>query len=209
MPTSTNTPVPTETNTPVPTSTNTPVPTATETPTPTPTFGEITPPPVEAPDVSINKTHTGQFLPGGTGIFTLSVLNAGAAATSFPIFVTDELPFPLTLNGMPSGLGWDCSASTSTMVNCVNNTVLGVGQSLPNITVPVNIGQTDLRRIENTARVTTQNDSNPDNDSSTDIVFLQPSTRTAPSVSALGGLLSVLTLLGLGFFRLRRGLGRP
>jgi hypothetical protein len=159
--------------------------------------------------VAINKTHTGQFLPGGTGIFTLGVLNAGAAATSFPVYVTDELPFPLTMNGVPSGLGWDCSASTSTMVDCVTNAVLGIGQTLPNIMVPVNIGQSDLRRIDNMARVTTQNDTNPDNDTSTDIVFLRPETRTAPSVSLLGALLCVLALMSLGFLGLRRGVVRP
>jgi hypothetical protein len=123
-----------------------------------------------------------------------------------PITVTDTLPFPLTLNGLPTGDGWDCSGSTpgGVTVHCVTNAILLAGELAPPITVNVDIGQTILRRIENMARVSTPNDTNPDNDTSTDIIRLQPRTRTAPSVSPLGIVIAVLVLLSLGFTRLRR-----
>jgi len=210
VPTSTNTPIPTSTDTPVPTSTETPVPTSTNTPAPTatPTFGEITPPPVQAPDLTILKTHTGAFVPGGKGTFTFKVTNVGNVPTSFPITVTDTLPVPLTLDGVPTGTGWNCGGSAGVNVVCTTNAVLGPNNSLPNITVKVNIGQTTLRRIENMAMVTTQNDTNPDNDTSTDIVLLQPNPRAAPSLSPAGIAFALLMLLSFGYFGLRRGLPR-
>jgi len=186
------------------------VATSTRTPqaTATPTFEDIPPTPVQAPDLTILKKHTGVFIPGGSGTFTFQVSNAGNVPTSFPITVTDTLPFPLTLASTPTGMGWDCTGSAGVNVTCTTNAILAANNSLPLITVTVNIGQTDLRRIENKAKVTTQNDTNPDNDTSTDIILLQPNTKAAPALGLLGGVFSVLSLLGLGYLGLRRGI-RP
>ncbi len=204
--TATTTATPTETPTNTATSTETPTqtPTNTGTPTPTPTFQEITPPPQQAPDLAMNKETEGAFVVGQTGVFLLTVTNVGDAATSGPITVSDNLPFPLTLAGLPSGTGWDCSGSGGTTVLCTNPGPLGPTQSLPPITVTVDIGPTELRFISNTAVVATEGDLNPDNDTSTVVVVVQSTTRTAPVNTPLGGAAAALILLALGFLGLRR-----
>ena len=204
--TPTNTAPPTETPTSTVTSTETPTqtPTNTSTSTPTPTFQEITPPPQQAPDLAMNKETEGAFVVGQTGVFLLTVTNVGDAATSGPITVSDNLPFPLTLAGLPAGTGWDCSGSGGTTVLCTTPGPLGPGQSLPPITVTVDIGATELRFISNTAVVETKGDLNPDNDTSTVVVVVQSTTRTAPANTPLGGAAAAVILLTLGFFGLRR-----
>jgi uncharacterized repeat protein (TIGR01451 family) len=202
--TPTDTPVPptaTHTSPPV---TSTPT-AAAQNPSPTPTLEEIPPTPLQAPDLSIAKSHAGNFQPGGNGTFILRVTNVGAAATSLPITVTDQLPVPLTLNGTPIGNGWSCGASMGTMVSCTTNAILQPGNSLPDIMVPVHVGQTELRQVDNMARVTTQNDTNPDNDTDTDRILLVRVTRAAPTLSPLGGAFAIVVLLALGLFGLRRG----
>jgi uncharacterized repeat protein (TIGR01451 family) len=153
----------------------------------------------------MNKTTQGAFVVGQTGTFLLTVTNVGEAATSSTIAVTDDLPFPLTLEGLPSGTGWDCGGSGGTMVLCTTPGPLGPGQSLPPITVTVNIGPTELRFISNTAVVETEGDLNPDNDTSTVVVVVQSTIRTAPATGPLGAGAAAMILLTLGFLGLRRG----
>jgi Domain of unknown function DUF11 len=59
------------------------------------------------------------------------------------VTVTDTLPAG-TLNGVPTGTGWDCSASSGTTVNCTYpasaTAPIAAGTTLPSITVPVVFG---------------------------------------------------------------------
>src|SRR6185295_17959518 len=65
-----------------------------------------------AVDLSITKTHAGTFVSGGTGQYTITVSNSGAAGIEREdntITVTDTLPAGLTFNAA-SGTGWTCGA---------------------------------------------------------------------------------------------------
>jgi len=162
-----------------------------------------------APDLAIKKTHTGNFVIGNDASFKLTVTNVGGitAGPNILVTVTDTLPFPLTLTAKPSGMGWDCSGSDGaggTEVHCEIIATVPPNNSLPDITVPVHVGQTELRKIENLARVTAPGDTNPDNDTSVDIVLINRIMREAPSLSPVGVLAALLMLLGVGFFGLRR-----
>jgi uncharacterized repeat protein (TIGR01451 family) len=90
---------------------------------------------VQAPTLSITKTHTGSFTQGQTGtVYTVTVSNqAGAAATSGQVSVTDNMPSGLTLVSM-AGSGWSCGGNT-----CTRSDSLAGGASYPSIAVTVNV----------------------------------------------------------------------
>lgn len=94
-------------------------------------------------DLSIAKSHTGNFTVGSNGAFTLHVANgngAGIIAVDYPITVTDVLPAGLSfVSGI--GTGWSCSATGQT-VTCINpnSSNLAPGNALPDITLTVGVG---------------------------------------------------------------------
>src|SRR4030095_16682661 len=60
------------------------------------------------PDLTITKTHTGNFTQGQTGAtFTVTVSNQGAAPTSGTVSVNDAMTLPF-LPTAASGSGWTC-----------------------------------------------------------------------------------------------------
>jgi hypothetical protein len=82
--------------------------------------------------------------PGGSFHYTLtpSVTNAGGSEdlpTSMQ--VTDALPAGVSVTAVPSGDGWDCSASTTANVSCTYTTAgsIPAGTTLPPITVPAQV----------------------------------------------------------------------
>ncbi len=92
-------------------------------------------------DLSITKSHTGNFSVGSNGVFTLRVANGnspGVIAVDYPITVTDVLPAGLSfVSGV--GTGWSCAAAGQT-VTCTNPNNLSPGSSLPDITLTVAVG---------------------------------------------------------------------
>lgn len=123
-----------------------------------------------APDLTIAKTHTGNFTVGANGSFTLTVSNVGAAATVAAITVTDTLPTELTFVSA-NGTGWTCS-NVGQAVTCTHPGPLGVGASLPAITLTVNPNTDTGSPFSNTAAVSTPGDGNATNNSSTDSVIV-------------------------------------
>jgi len=70
------------------------------------------------PDLTISKSHGGNFTAGVNGIYTITVTNSGQSATTGAITVTDTLPTGLSyVSG--SGTGWSCSA-VGQAVTCTN-----------------------------------------------------------------------------------------
>ena len=103
------------------------------------------------PDLTITKTHTGNFVQGQTGAtYTITVTNAGGAATSGTVTVTDTLPAGLTATTM-SGTNWTCTLATLT---CTRGDALAAGTSYPAITVTVNVASNAPASVTNTATAT-------------------------------------------------------
>jgi uncharacterized repeat protein (TIGR01451 family) len=74
---------------------------------------------VTAPDLTIAKTHSGNFSRGQTGAtYTITVTNGGNGTTSGQVTVTDTLPTGLTATGL-SGSGWTCAP----LLYCPNQSV--------------------------------------------------------------------------------------
>ncbi len=81
---------------------------------------------VQAPGLTITKTHTGNFTQGQPGaVYTVVVANTGTAPSSGVVTVTDTLLAGLAVTGI-SGTGWTCSPP---LVSCTRGDALMPGVS--------------------------------------------------------------------------------
>ncbi|HKP36537.1 MAG TPA: hypothetical protein VJT71_06735 [Pyrinomonadaceae bacterium] len=119
----------------------------------------------QLPDMTIAKSHTGNFTQGQTGAtYTLTATNSGFAATSGTVTVTDTLPSGLTATAI-SGTGWTCVLATLT---CTRSNALAAGASYPAITVTVNVANNAASSVTNSAAVSGGGQTNTSNDTATD-----------------------------------------
>ncbi|HVF56315.1 MAG TPA: hypothetical protein VM934_09200 [Pyrinomonadaceae bacterium] len=117
-------------------------------------------------DLTIAKTHTGNFTQGQSGTYTINVTNSGGIATSGTVTVTDTLPAGLT-PGPATGTGWTCTTSAQ-VVTCTRATVLNGGSSYPAISIPVNVATNSALSLTNTASVSGGGDTNTGNNTASD-----------------------------------------
>ena len=138
----------------------------------------ILPPP---PDLTISKTHTGNFQQGQNfAAYTITVSNAGTTATSGTVTVTDNFPVGLTAGSM-SGLGWFCSSTT-----CTRGDALAPASSYPVITVNVNVAGNAPASVTNTAVVSGGGETNTTNDTATDVTTITPTPDLAITKTHVG-----------------------
>ncbi|MBU7315157.1 putative Ig domain-containing protein [Paenibacillus oleatilyticus] len=117
------------------------------------------------PDLSISKTHTGDFTQGQTGaVYTIAVENGGGGDTSGTVTVKDTLPAGLTAAQL-GGTGWTCD--TGTLV-CTRTDALAAGASYPDITLKVNVVANAPASVTNTAEVSGGGDANAANNTASD-----------------------------------------
>jgi uncharacterized repeat protein (TIGR01451 family) len=89
---------------------------------------------LSAPVLHIVKTHTGSFVQGQNGTYTVTVSNTSAtAATSGQVTVTETLPPGMTMVSQ-SGPGWSCVGTV-----CSRSDSLSPVTAYPAITVTVNV----------------------------------------------------------------------
>jgi uncharacterized repeat protein (TIGR01451 family) len=145
------------------------------------------------PRLAITKTDSGPFVVGGTGTFTLTPsVQAGSdvGPEVQPVTVTDRLPAG-TLNGSPTGAGWDCSASAGTTVTCTYPASAGspipAGTTLPSITVPVVFGPDESGIFTNIAQVSSQDNANtPEQSSASDTFHVLPTGQSDSATTTVG-----------------------
>src|SRR5205085_3493942 len=119
----------------------------------------------QLPDLTIAKSHSGNFTQGQTGAtYSITVTNSGFAATSGTVTVTDTLPAGLTATGI-SGSGWTCVLGTLT---CTRSDALATGSSYPAITLTVNVASNASASITNSVVVSGGGETNTANDTATD-----------------------------------------
>ncbi|MGZ4899543.1 MAG: hypothetical protein ACXV8X_07785 [Candidatus Angelobacter sp.] len=129
------------------------------------------------PDLTISKSHTGNFSVGQTGAtYTLTVSNVGHGPTSGTVTVVDTLPGGLTATAI-SGTGWTCTLGTLT---CTRANALGLGSSYPAITLTVNVAANAPSQVTNTATVSGGGETNVANDNANDPTLVQ-----APDLAVL------------------------
>src|SRR5207253_2790474 len=115
----------------------------------------------QLPDLTIAKSHSGNFTQGQVGAtYTITATNSGFAPTSGVVTVTDTLPAGLTATGI-SGSGWTCVLGTLT---CTRNDGLAAGSSYPAITLTVDVANNAAASVTNTANVSGGGQTNTTND---------------------------------------------
>jgi uncharacterized repeat protein (TIGR01451 family) len=136
-------------------------------------------------DLTISKTHAGNFLLGQTGAtYTLTVHNGGAGPTLGAVSVTDTLPAvtnTLVATAM-SGTGWSCTLNNLT---CMRSDVLPAGGNYPPITLTVNVPATIQASVTNSATVTGGGELNISNNSASDQTTISPPIRMTPQSTNL------------------------
>ncbi len=141
-------------------------------------------------DLSITKSHAGNFSSGANGVYTLRVANAaGQQREDNVVTVTDTLPAGLSfVSG--TGTGWSCTAAGQD-VTCTHPPFLDPGQSLPDITLTVTVGAAAIPSVANTAQVSSASvDLTPANNTATDpttVVGSDLSTSTKTVTDLNGG----------------------
>jgi uncharacterized repeat protein (TIGR01451 family) len=127
--------------------------------------------PGACPDLTIVKTHSGNFSQGQSGaIYTLTVNNAGTLVTQGLVTVTDNLPASLTATGM-SGTGWSCNAG---ILTCTRSDALNGGGSYPDITLTVSVSTAAPSTVTNTAAVSGSGESTASNNTAGDPTNIIP-----------------------------------
>jgi uncharacterized repeat protein (TIGR01451 family) len=118
-----------------------------------------------AADLTISKTHSGNFTQGQTGAtYTITVTNSGGAATSGTVTVTDSLPTGLTATSI-NGSGWTCTPPGG---SCTRTDALAAGNSYPPLTLTVNVAGNAPASVTNTATVSGGGETNTTNDNASD-----------------------------------------
>jgi hypothetical protein len=130
-------------------------------------------PGVLSPDITITSTHSGAFVPGGSGAYVFNVANkAQAGPTTRPVTVTFPVPAGLTVTSA-AGTGWTCTTAGQ-LVSCTRSDVLQPGASFPPLTVGVSVGQDTTGEIPSTVSAATSGDANPQSVTGSDLVTVSP-----------------------------------
>ena len=119
---------------------------------------------VIGPNLTVDKTHSGDFTQGDTAkTYTITVNNDGLAPTFAPVTLVDTLPDGLTATTI-EGTGWSCTLATLT---CTRSDELAASAFYPAVIVTVNVAPLSPATVTNTAHVsgggeidTSDNDAN-------------------------------------------------
>ncbi|HJR08737.1 MAG TPA: DUF11 domain-containing protein [Pyrinomonadaceae bacterium] len=138
------------------------------------------------PDLTVAKSHTGNFTLGSTGIYSITVNNLGPAATTgATVTVTDTLPAGLTVASVSAPSGWNCSGTVigSGTATCTSTNVVAAGQSFPVISLTVNVATNAAASVTNSVSVAGGGETNVANNTATDATVIDrvPDVRIAKS----------------------------
>ena len=160
----------------------------------------ITALPALAPDLTIAKSHTGNFMAGSTGTYTLTAANSGTAATVGTVTVTDTLPVGLTVNGGAAGTvtpggtnaaNWSCNSNAASpqVITCTRSAALSnvSGSNTSVFTLTVNVAASASGTVTNNASISggepAANNGNNTASDATTIIALPPSIALLKSCS--------------------------
>ncbi len=120
------------------------------------------------PDMTLGKSHVGNFTRGSNASYTIPVSNVSPyGATNGVVTINDTLPIGITPTSA-TGTGWSCSVSGQT-VSCVRSDVLAAASSYPSITLNASVSQAAPATLTNTAVVAGGGEANLLNDTATDV----------------------------------------
>ncbi len=148
---------------------------------------------VPVSDLSMNKTHSGNFVAGSNGSYTLTVTNNGPATVTGTTTVTDTLPTGETYVSA-TGTGWSCANASGT-VTCTSTAAVTSGANYNPITLTVAVASTVSASIANSASVsnTTLFDNVSGNNSDTDTATVMTASDLQITKTHTGGNLTAGT----------------
>ncbi len=120
------------------------------------------------PDMTLGKSHVGNFVRGSTANYTIPVQNVSAYGPSVGVVTVDDTLPPGLTPSSATGTGWSCSVASQTL-SCVRSDSLAAGAYYPSITVTANVQQSAPSSVTNTAYVSGGGEVNLVNDSATDV----------------------------------------
>jgi uncharacterized repeat protein (TIGR01451 family) len=124
-----------------------------------------------APDLTVAKSHVGNFFQGQTGAkYTITVTNSGNLSTSGTVTLADTLPTALTPVSI-SGGGWGCTQPSGP---CTRSDALAAGNSYPVLTLTVNVATLSPQNVTNSVTVSGGGESNTANDVANDPTAILP-----------------------------------
>ncbi len=126
-------------------------------------------------DLSVEKTHDGDFSVGATGDFDVVVRNLGPNRHEGRVTVVDSLPDGLVFLGA-SGEGWTCEPDeAATSITCVSDAPVDAGDEMASITLVVDVDPAAEGGVTNTVTVSTDAaDADDSNDTAEDPVRIVP-----------------------------------
>jgi uncharacterized repeat protein (TIGR01451 family) len=124
-----------------------------------------------APDMTLAKSHTGNFTRGVAATYTLPVSNVSPyGASSGLVTINDTLPTGITPTSA-SGTGWACSVSGQT-VSCTRSDALAAASSYPSITLNALVSPSAPATLTNIATVSGGSEVDLLNDTATDVAIV-------------------------------------
>lgn len=116
---------------------------------------DFTPPTVSPADLTITKTHSGDFHQGDAAdTYTINVNNIGSGPTSGAVTVTDTLPAGLAPTAADNGTinGWTLTTNGQT-ITATRSDALAPGGSYPALPLTVSVDNNAPSSLTNTAAV--------------------------------------------------------
>ena len=137
------------------------------------------------PDLTIEKTHTGNFTRGQTGTYTITVRNAGNVGTSGAITVTDDAAqWPHGYGVRRRGL--DVHPASAPVHRAASRSP--PARARPPLTLTVTVAANAPASVTNTATVSGGGESNTTNDTATDVATIVRRARPHDREDAYGQL---------------------
>ena len=141
------------------------------------------------PKLTVTNTPVGTPVPGGDFSYTLQgQTDATAGPEAQPVTITDSLPAGVTVSSLPSGSGWDCSATVvgSSTVSCTYTPSgpLAPGTPLPPLSVATHIDPGARGPLTSTAVIASTDNANaPAQSSASATIAPMPAVDTQVAVS--------------------------
>ena len=155
-----------------------------------------------APDVTVAKSHSGNFFVGQTGTYTVTVTNTGTEGTTGTTTATDTLPTGLTFNSNTNTGVWSCAAASQT-VTCTSSTAIAASGGASAFNLVVNVAAAAAGTPTNSVSVTTAGDIGTTGKTATDpttVTFPLPTiTSLSPTSATAGAAGFTLTVNGTNY----------
>jgi len=120
------------------------------------------------PDMTLSKSHAGNFTRGTNATYTIPVTNISPYGPSNGLVtINDTLPIGITPISA-TGTGWTCSVSGQT-VSCTRSDALAAATAYPSITLSAAVSQAAPATLTNIATVAGGGEANLLNDTATDV----------------------------------------